>query len=212
VGDLARRDGVTVIDLGRQGTTAERRRVFDGARLILRVDDGLPGIVGAITSRARAALQTADAVLVADYGQGVAAEPSVREALMSCVAPLVWDPHPLGAAVLAGATVVTPNEREAALPGSATTEAALTIGAALARRYGALSACITRGARGAVLAFAEGGGVELPAKSIHDGDDCGAGDRLAVAIAGALARGASVEKAARHAIAPAGRFGATGAC
>ncbi len=36
---------------------------------------------GPLTAEARAALAAADAVLVSDYGRGVAAEPSVRAAL-----------------------------------------------------------------------------------------------------------------------------------
>jgi rfaE bifunctional protein nucleotidyltransferase chain/domain len=107
--------GVAVCDLGLRGTTPEKVRVRAGGRAIVRLDaGGERRECGPVTPAARAALTAADAVLVSDYGRGVAAEPTIREALAALVdAPVVWDPHPLGAPPVPGCTLVTPNAVEA---------------------------------------------------------------------------------------------------
>ena len=107
--------GVEVVDLGLHGTTPEKIRVRAGGRALLRLDrGGTPrGRVGAATAAARAAIEWADALLVADYGRGVAASDGLRVALRRAGAPLVWDPHPRGAVPVEGATLITPNEAEA---------------------------------------------------------------------------------------------------
>ena len=107
--------GVEVVDLGLHGTTPEKIRVRAGGRALLRLDrGGTPrGAVGAATAAARAAIEWADALLVADYGRGVAASDGLRVALRRAGAPLVWDPHPRGAVPVEGATLITPNEAEA---------------------------------------------------------------------------------------------------
>ena len=105
--------GVTVVDLGLDGATPEKVRVLAGGRPVVRLDHG--GVARGCGPLPAGALDGADAVLVSDYGRGVAAEPSVRAALASLPGevPLVWDPHPKGPAPIAGATLVTPNLKEA---------------------------------------------------------------------------------------------------
>ena len=92
--------GVRVVDLGLAGATPEKVRVRSAGRSLLRLDrGGSGGAVGPLTAEAEAALAQADAVLVADYGRGVASAPGVREALAAAAAgraPVVWDPHPRG--------------------------------------------------------------------------------------------------------------------
>ena len=63
-----------VVDLGLDGGTPEKVRVRAQGRSLLRLDRGGPaGVAGDLTPEAAEALQGAGAVLVADYGRGVAA-------------------------------------------------------------------------------------------------------------------------------------------
>jgi D-beta-D-heptose 7-phosphate kinase / D-beta-D-heptose 1-phosphate adenosyltransferase len=221
--------GVRVIDLGLPGTTVEKIRVCADGRPLVRLDRGDGGIPGPLTAPARAALDGAGAVLVCDYGRGMAAQPGVRAALehVGADVPIVWDPHPRGPAPVAGARVVTPNAAEAArfaagLPpraggadGAAATSggpvgAAGDYGRALTRAWSAVSVCVTIGARGAVLAFADGTPLAVPAPAIAGGDPCGAGDRFASALAGLLADGELPSQAVGGAVAVASAFVAAG--
>ena len=96
---------VELVDLGLDGATPEKVRVRTGGRSLVRIDrGGPPGGVGPVTAAARAAVGWAGAVLVSDYGRGVAAEPGMRGALAPLTdrMPVVWDPHPRGASPLAG--------------------------------------------------------------------------------------------------------------
>jgi rfaE bifunctional protein nucleotidyltransferase chain/domain len=102
---------VDVIDLGLHGATPEKIRVLAGGRPVVRLDRG--GEAGGCGPLPPGALDGADAVLVSDYGRGVAAEPTVRAALVETDTPFVWDPHPKGPEPVPGATLVTPNLKEA---------------------------------------------------------------------------------------------------
>jgi D-beta-D-heptose 7-phosphate kinase/D-beta-D-heptose 1-phosphate adenosyltransferase len=209
--------GVTVVDLGLAGPTAEKIRVRAGGRSLLRVDRGCrPGRVGALGDAGRRAIAGATAVLVADYGRGLAAEPGVRAALAARHArvPLVWDPHPKGAAPVAGARLATPNRAEAAhfaarVDGAGL--AAVTARArALAERWRAAGVAVTLGASGALLVEGDGAPLVVPAPAAPGGDPCGAGDRFASAAAGLLADGALPSEAVGGAVAAASAFVAAG--
>lgn len=103
--------GVRVVDLGLDGATPEKVRVLAGGCPLVRLDHG--GRARGCGPLPPGALDGAAAVLVSDYGRGVAAEPTVRAALEALRVPLVWDPHPKGPPPVAGATLVTPNLKEA---------------------------------------------------------------------------------------------------
>jgi D-beta-D-heptose 7-phosphate kinase/D-beta-D-heptose 1-phosphate adenosyltransferase len=216
---LLERCGVRVIDLSLPGTTVEKIRIRADGRALVRLDRGNGGSPGAVTAEARAALRAAGAVLVSDYGCGVAAEPTVRAAVAALGedVPLVWDPHPRGPAPVPGARVVTPNAAEAArlVPepeDGARGEIPLATARAreLARRWQAVGVCVTLGARGAVLALGDGTPLAVPAPKVAHGDPCGAGDRFASALAALLADGELPSHAVSGAVALASAFVATG--
>jgi D-beta-D-heptose 7-phosphate kinase / D-beta-D-heptose 1-phosphate adenosyltransferase len=69
---------------------------------------------------------------------------------------------------------------------------------------------VTCGARGAVLAGADGAPVAVPAEPVRGGDPCGAGDRFASRAAVALAQGVAIEEAVQDAVREASRFVAAG--
>ncbi|MEA2672518.1 MAG: D-beta-D-heptose 7-phosphate kinase / D-beta-D-heptose 1-phosphate adenosyltransferase, partial [Chloroflexota bacterium] len=112
--------GVQVVDLELRGTTPEKVRVRAEGHPLLRLDrGGAPGAVGPAGDAAAGALEAAPAVLVSDYGRGVAAEPGLRRLLAAAARrrPLVWDPHPRGAPAVPGAMLLTPNRAELAALG-----------------------------------------------------------------------------------------------
>jgi D-beta-D-heptose 7-phosphate kinase / D-beta-D-heptose 1-phosphate adenosyltransferase len=209
--------GVTVVDLGLAGATAEKIRVRAGGRPLLRLDrGGRPGRVGALDAAGRRSIAEAAAVLVADYGRGLAAEPGIRAALAARRArvPLVWDPHPKGPDPVPGARLATPNRAEAArfapeIAGEGL--AAVTDRArALAGRWRAAGVAVTLGPAGALLVQGDGAPLVVPAPAAPGGDPCGAGDRFASAAAGLLADGALPSEAVGGAVAAATAFVAAG--
>ena len=209
--------GVEVVDLGLAGPTPEKIRVRAGGHSLLRIDRVTrPGRVGPLSRSGRRALAGAGAVLVADYGRGVAAEPGVRAALVDLPArlPLVWDPHPRGPAPVPGARLATPNHAEAAgfapeVPGPGL--AAVTARARLlAERWAAAGVAVTLGPGGALLAEGAGAPLVVPAPPTPAGDPCGAGDRFAATAAGLLADGALPSEAVAAAVAAATTFVTTG--
>jgi D-beta-D-heptose 7-phosphate kinase / D-beta-D-heptose 1-phosphate adenosyltransferase len=205
--------GVDIVDLALDGTTPEKIRITTAGRSLLRLDrGGADVVIGPMSARAREAIGWAAAILVADYGRGVAAQPSVREqlAVAAPVVPIVWDPHPRGPAPVPGVRVATPNLGEAIAlepdPPGDDVSAIASRAAALARRWEADNVCVTCGARGAVLATADGQRRALPARPVTGGDPCGAGDRFASRLAGALADGLDPHRAAISAVDAATRF------
>jgi D-beta-D-heptose 7-phosphate kinase/D-beta-D-heptose 1-phosphate adenosyltransferase len=209
--------GVEVIDLGLDGATPEKIRVRAQGRALLRLDRGGPhGVVGDTSAAARAAVEWADGLLVADYGRGVAASEGLRGALHRAAGngvPLVWDPHPRGAEPVPAAALVTPNDAEARgfAPGVGGDgpHGALARAEALRDRWRARWVCVTRGAGGAV-AVGDGAAVAVPATTVAAGDPCGAGDRFASRAAEVLAGGGDVPEALRAAVAAASAFVAAG--
>ena len=191
-----------------------RVRVVDHA--LVRIDEGCATPpVPDTTDAMAAALDGVDAVVVADYGRGVAAAAGVREAVARAAShvPVVWDPHPKGAEPVAGVTVVTPNAAEArgftGLTGQGVpfaTEAAET----LVTRWGAGAVAVTLGDRGALVADGRSGNRFVPAPSVTAGDPCGAGDRLAASVAVALASGAEVADAVDAGVTAASEYLAAG--
>ena len=178
---------------------------------LARVDrgDGRPGVGfgDAVAGALRAALAGADAVLVSDYGRGVAAEPAVRAALATAVRaglPVVWDPHPRGPAPVRAVTVATPNlaEARAATHGGDAEQ----VGRAALRCWSAEGVAVTCGAQGAVLVEAGGAAVAVDAPRVRGGDPCGAGDAFAGGLAAALADGLARPDAVRRAVHEAARF------
>jgi rfaE bifunctional protein nucleotidyltransferase chain/domain len=214
LGSLLEAAGVDVVDLGLAGTTPTKTRLLAEGRLLLRVDDGDGGALRttAVPPEALVAVGDAGAVLVADYGRGVAAHAGVRRALADRPAgrPVVWDPHPSGAEPVARVDLVTPNRREAAalapgLEGSGFAADAARA-RALARRWGAAAVAVTLGGEGALLVAPEASPLAFPAELTAAADPCGAGDRFASAVAGALADGALLPDALADAVRLASAF------
>ena len=202
--------GVRVCDIGLEGATPQKIRVRAGGQTLVRLDSGggVPGR-GQSAGEALRALRGASAVLVSDYGFGVAADPALRAVLAELEAPVAWDPHPRGPEPIPGVTLAMPNEREAGVDGSslASVEAAARL---LAARWRAVNVCVTRASRGAVLVAGDGPPLAVPAPSVVAGDVCGAGDSFAAAATTRLAAGALPSEAVGAAVNAASAFVAAG--
>lgn len=220
--------GVEVVDLRLHGRTPEKTRIIAEGQLALRVDRGGGAATsGGWTTAAGRAVASAAAVLVADYGRGLAADPDARGAIaaLSQRVPVVWDPHPRGPAPVPGARLATPNRREASalVPDVAGEGLAgdATRARALARRWGAAAVAVTRGAAGAVLCGGDSPPLAVPAprsttpvpeagSASPAPDPCGAGDRFAATAAALLGDGALPSEAVTSAVAAASRYVAEG--
>ena len=207
--------GVRVVDLGLAGATPEKVRVRSDGRSLLRLDrGGPPGTPGDLTDEGLAALQDAAAVLVADYGRGVARGPRLRSAVAALRAPVVWDPHPRGPEPVTGTTLVTPNGGEAKHFAPGHDGSPLTAATARARelavRWGATAVSVTLSARGALVVVGDAPPSVVPAPVVPCADPCGAGDRFASAAAGLLADGALPTEAVAGAVVAALAFVAAG--
>ena len=208
--------GVTVVAGPSGAPTPVKTRVRVADHALVRIDEGcatppVPDVTDAMV----AALEDVDAVVVADYGRGVAAAGPLRDALTAVAEriPVVWDPHPKGAAPVPGTTVATPNSAEARrftdVSGdgvSFATEAA----AVLVETWGVGAVAVTLGDRGALVSSAREGNRFVPAPSVTAGDPCGAGDRLAAGVAVALANGADVAEAVTAGVTAASEYLAAG--
>jgi rfaE bifunctional protein nucleotidyltransferase chain/domain/rfaE bifunctional protein kinase chain/domain len=206
--------------------TPVKTRVRGAGQAVVRIDEGCePPGPPQVTALMIESLENVDAVVVADYGRGIAADEALRQALRRAGerVPLVWDPHPRGADPVDTAALVTPNAAEAAAASGGASSAGAADGVAaaehsaatLASRWGCPAVLVTLGHRGALLHVRRTPGdaaapLVVPAAPVHGVDPCGAGDRLASAAAVSLARGRSLAEAARDAVEKAGLFLAAG--
>ena len=192
---------VRVVAIPTDGSTSVKRRVRVRGQTLVRLDTGAPGALpDTLPDEVAEVLCSASVVLVSDYGRGVTAHPGLRDLLTALAAPVVWDPHPRGAAPVRGVRVVTPNLAEATTSARARlgeqglpaepVAAAGVAAAALVREWQAASVVVTLGGRGALLSYGDGAPTLVPARSLDHGDTCGAGDRFASRLATLLAGGA----------------------
>ncbi|MEU1754490.1 PfkB family carbohydrate kinase [Micromonospora matsumotoense] len=208
--------GVQVYGLPLAGTTPEKIRLRARGRVLLRHDrGGAAGEPGAPTEAVLRLLAGASAVLVSDYGRGVARQPALRAALAATRAPVVWDPHPRGPVAVPGVQLVTPNESEArelakVPPGGSRLAVAAQAAQGLRDRWRAGAVVVTLGGDGALLCAAGATPLMVSAPVSAEGDTCGAGDRFASAAGLALARGALVSEAVQAAVGAASAYVAGG--
>jgi rfaE bifunctional protein nucleotidyltransferase chain/domain/rfaE bifunctional protein kinase chain/domain len=216
LGELLTAAGVEVFALPLPGATAEKVRLKAGGQVLLRLDrGGDPQPPGDAPQAALDVLAGATAILVSDYGRGVARHPALRAALDRAKAPIVWDPHPNGPPPVPGVRLVTPNLAEASkLTGDAGGGSAMTAaqraGHRLRQQWRAGAVVVTCGADGAVLCHSGPTPLVIPAEAAAGGDTCGAGDRFATTAALALAEGALVSEAVQQAVSAATSYVAAG--
>jgi D-beta-D-heptose 7-phosphate kinase / D-beta-D-heptose 1-phosphate adenosyltransferase len=206
--------GVRLYPLRMTGTTPEKIRLRSAGQALLRLDRGSAEVEGEPAAAALMTIAEADAILVSDYGGGVARHSALRAALAEATAPVVWDPHPRGAAPVRGVRLATPNEAEVRhltgdSAGGNRVAAAARGGQELRGRWRTGAVAVTMGGEGALLCQGPTPLV-VPAPRRVDGDTCGAGDRFAATAAVALAGGALVSEAVQEAVLAATEYVASG--
>ena len=199
-----------------------KTRVRAGSHPVVRFDQGCGRTpVPDVTPAMLRAVERADAIIVADYGRGLAANPQLRELLarLADEVPIVWDPHPSGALPVPGVAVVTPNLSEAhqaarSPAGSLeqpSSDGAGEVAGILLDQWRSRAVLVTTGERGAVLLRRRDRAPRpVPAPRVETADPCGAGDRLAASLAVHLADGRDLEDAAVLAVHEAADFLAAG--
>jgi rfaE bifunctional protein nucleotidyltransferase chain/domain/rfaE bifunctional protein kinase chain/domain len=201
------------------GATPVKRRVRAGGHPLLRLDHvSPPKAYAAPAPEGVDALGAADAVLVSDYGRGLTAGEPVRRALAGrCRVPLVWDPHPRGCRPVPGATVVTPNAAELDVLVAREPDEPPDLLRSRVSRAARLGECwetaavaVTLGEHGALMVPRGGTAAYVPAPKVVPGDTCGAGDRFAATVTGALAAGSLPSEAVADAVTAAAAFVAAG--
>ncbi|NMO01823.1 hypothetical protein HH308_11435 [Gordonia sp. TBRC 11910] len=199
-----RDQGIDVVAVPLCGSTPERTRIRSGGRTLARVDcgDGIAphGDIGIGAHH----FDGADAILVSDYGRGLARCVTLRSALARSAAagvPVVWDPHPRGADPVDGIMLMTPNLVEAQ---QQNIDRRLAEGAS-PREFGVRAVVVTGGENGATL-FTDGRApqrVPIADNQLVEADDvdtCGAGDAFAAAVTVELARGTPLSEAVAVAV------------
>jgi D-beta-D-heptose 7-phosphate kinase/D-beta-D-heptose 1-phosphate adenosyltransferase len=209
--------GVTVVNLGTQSATAVKVRVRSRGQTIVMVDRSpLAAVPGPVTGETLDAIDAAQAILVSDYGRGMAADDAVR-GLLSAAArrvPVVWDPHPRGPSPVARVRLVTPNDREARGFAPAVSGDGLPGDGARARHlrsaWEVAGVVITRGGSGAILVCGDEPPLAFPAPTVSGGDSRGAGDMFAVAATASLGQGMLASEAVARAVTVASAYVASG--
>jgi len=185
--------------------TTQKTRVLARSQQLLRVDeeedlDLDDRSTTLVLEAVRAAVASADAVVLEDYNKGVLVPAVIREAIDAASArnlPVVVDPKFRNFFAYRGATVFKPNRREleAALGAAVDVDHPDAVPATL-QRLGVEHILLTLGDRGMALFSPDGEVARVPTVAREVYDVVGAGDTVTAYVASMLAAGASVLEAA----------------
>ncbi len=190
-----------------QRTTSRKSRVLASHQQMLRIDRES---TGAISSEEQAALleyvklqlPQVGAVLLSDYLKGVLAPELLQQIIGLCrqaKIPVIVDPKGEDFSRYRGATLLTPNRREAEVATGIVIDndaALLQAGANLLNAQQLDALVLTRSEAGLSLFAADGSVEHLPTEAREVFDVSGAGDTVVAIIGAALAVGASLSDAA----------------
>lgn len=191
-----------LVEAGRE--TTEKVRIIAQSQQVVRADfeadsGNRPSCTEALFARAREQAASHDALIISDYGKGVI-DPDFLAPLISAWRgagkPVLVDPHVGHFKWYRGATVATPNSKEAAsyFGGTVHREELFATRASQMRvelEFEAL--LITRGEEGMSL-FEAGGHVDIPTVAKEVYDVTGAGDTVISTLGAALAAGATMRE------------------
>lgn len=206
--------------------TQHKVRIIADGQLVARLDEGRaacsPAVQRRLLGALRAALDTCDVVLLADYRYGLIFD-SMLERLaqlnIRAQRPITLDSKQLGRFRSLGVTVVTPNLDEARrltgahLPHEIPASEAGTPGRAREGERVATAlldlldteyAAVTMASDGVALVARDGRRWHIPAYPVAQPHDVGAGDSFTSALALALAAGAPADEAVRIGVDAAG--------
>ncbi len=182
--------------------TSEKIRFVSQGQHMLRADTELAAPIDAATAAAvgdsvRRLAPQHDVIVLSDYAKGLLTDAVVRVAIdiaTSLNIPIVVDPKSVSLSRYAGATVITPNSKEAGdatgIDSSEDDALAEQAGAAILVDSGVDSVLITRAHRGMTLIGAGQPALHIRASAREVFDVVGAGDTVIATLA--LALGASI--------------------
>lgn len=195
--------------------TIEKIRFVAGGQHLLRADRERPGEISVETAHAiveaiAERIGDHDVLVLSDYAKGVLTDGVIAGAIdvaKKAGVPIVVDPKSTRLARYAGATVVTPNAKEATVATGVelcTDEDAAHAGAKIVAEAGIESVLLTRSERGMTLVTNEGHVAHIPASAREVFDVVGAGDTVVATVSLCLGAGMPLETAAHTANSAAG--------
>lgn len=197
-------DGELVLDPSRPTTI--KTRIIAQNQMVVRADRELRTPVNGetenrIISAVRAALETAQALVVSDYDKGVVTPRILSEVLPAAYGrmPVLIDPKMRNFDAYRPATLVTPNHHEALRLAGLEEDSEDTLRRAaqmIHTRLGCDAVLITRGDRGMMLVEGDSDPVNVETAAREVFDVTGAGDTVIATLGAALAAGASMAEAA----------------
>ena len=182
-----------------QRRTTRKTRVFANQQQVVRIDretrvPAPPAFEDWALSRLEALLPSLNALILSDYGKGTLKPALLQEAIRRARRhnlPVVVDPKGADYSPYAGATVITPNQKEmeqVAGRGLATWEELVDQGIKLRERLELEALLITQGPEGMTL-IREDGPLRIPARTPREVFDVsGAGDTVVAVLALGLAQ------------------------
>jgi rfaE bifunctional protein kinase chain/domain len=193
-----------VVDADRP--TTSKTRVIAHSQQVVRADRESraainPEIEDRLLNIFRLELESADAVVVSDYGKGLLTPALLSGALTAARQrglPVCLDPKMRNFVHYQPVTVITPNSQEAAEAAGIAIEDEESLteaGRKLLASIECRAVLVTRGEEGMTL-FNEGGVTHIPTVAREVYDVTGAGDTVIATLALAIASGASLEEAA----------------
>jgi D-beta-D-heptose 7-phosphate kinase / D-beta-D-heptose 1-phosphate adenosyltransferase len=178
--------------------TSEKIRFVAHGQHMLRADTEVTAPIAGQTEKAviesiaRLAPEH-DVMVLSDYAKGLLTDEVIRTSIkraQACHLPIVVDPKSLNLERYAGATVITPNSKEAldstGIDPSEDDACAERAGSSILSRSGVESVLLTRAHRGMTLVSLTGPAFHIPASAREVFDVVGAGDTVIAALSLAL--------------------------
>lgn len=207
---LLMRTGVDVagVQQSPQRTTSRKTRVLASHQQMLRIDREHTGNIDAAEQEALLAyvasqLSQVQAVILSDYLKGVLAPELLAQIIKSCrqqQVPVIVDPKGADFSRYHGATLLTPNRREAEVAAGMTISdqaSLLQVGSSLQKDLELEALVLTRSEEGMSVFAADGEVMHLPTDAREVFDVSGAGDTVVAVIGAALGGGLALNEAAR---------------
>jgi rfaE bifunctional protein kinase chain/domain len=188
--------------------TAVKTRIIAHSQQVVRVDkepyEGLgDSHEGECIAALEALLPMAGSVVISDYGKGFLTEGMIRFIVdrgSELGLPVLVDPKGRNYAKYKGATLITPNRKEAAeavAMGEEDPELIEKAGPILRDEVGIRNVLITQGDRGMTLFLDNGSRIHIEAEPVQTYDVTGAGDTVVATVAVGVGAGLTLADAAR---------------
>lgn len=187
--------------------TIQKTRIISGSQHVLRIDRentaAIPeGVLSQIGDSIEARLPLTNVMVISDYGKGLLTSALVKRIIAAAKARsirIIVDPKGPDFSRYAGASLVTPNLKEAAAAtgiATDTREGAIAAGRKLLAESGIDNILITCGKDGMLFFGHDAEPLHIPAETRQVFDVSGAGDTVVASLAAAMATGATYKEAA----------------